>query len=563
MTILPIVHRELREKVRHPRTSWSRVSVALGAVLMYSLVSIATGSVIAPVALGRGIFRLLIVSGFLACIIAGTRLTSDSLSSEKREGTLGLLFLTDLRGYDIVLGKLASNGLLAFYALMAVAPVLSVCVLSGGVRGLEIMQGTIGLLNTLFLAMSVGLLTSAISENNRRSESAASLIIVVLLLGIPILAHFADQNFKQLQAGSIIKLFGLNFFRFSPIGGPIFSGDFWTTTMVTHLQAWLFLGLASLRLPKKWQDKPARHPNRGGSGPWHAWIYGDRETRALLRRERLDVNPFYWLASRQRFKHTAVWVVMTLAAVAGFASFRASGNLSQVDSAALLAPLMLTGGMWCLILHLWIAANAGNTIFAARSNGSLELLLSTPVSVSGIVRGQWLALQRQFGKPLLAVLSLAVAVIAITLLSEELPNGWSDERGKVVFTVVTILVMVGINAVALGWMGMWLGVRLRDRRRLTASTFSNVWLPTLMITTLFSLLGLPELFESLGLTSLTGFLIFWLTFGSTAALMLILWARRQIRDNFRVMTAQLDERPDSLGRWLGERYVQLRRRLGP
>ena len=35
--------------------------------------------------------------------LCAMRNTADSLSAEKREGTLGLLFLTDLRGYDVVL----------------------------------------------------------------------------------------------------------------------------------------------------------------------------------------------------------------------------------------------------------------------------------------------------------------------------------------------------------------------------------------------------------------------------------------------------------------------------
>ena len=38
----------------------------------------------------------------LMCMFSAS-VTADALSSEKRNGTLGLLFLTDLKGYDIVL----------------------------------------------------------------------------------------------------------------------------------------------------------------------------------------------------------------------------------------------------------------------------------------------------------------------------------------------------------------------------------------------------------------------------------------------------------------------------
>jgi len=51
---------------------------------------------------------LLSTSFVLAC--AACALTADTLSGESREGTLGLLFLTDLRSWDVTLGKLASAG---------------------------------------------------------------------------------------------------------------------------------------------------------------------------------------------------------------------------------------------------------------------------------------------------------------------------------------------------------------------------------------------------------------------------------------------------------------------
>jgi len=47
----------------------------------------------------------LLSTGFvLAC--AACALTADTLSGESREGTIGLLFLTDLRSWDVTLGKL-------------------------------------------------------------------------------------------------------------------------------------------------------------------------------------------------------------------------------------------------------------------------------------------------------------------------------------------------------------------------------------------------------------------------------------------------------------------------
>jgi hypothetical protein len=47
---------------------------------------------------GNPLFNLLTGYTFALCASAGIFLTADSLSEEKRDGTLGLLFLTDLEG---------------------------------------------------------------------------------------------------------------------------------------------------------------------------------------------------------------------------------------------------------------------------------------------------------------------------------------------------------------------------------------------------------------------------------------------------------------------------------
>ena len=73
---------------------------------------------------GNFMFTFLSWYTLLTTLLAGIFLASDSLSEERREGTLGLLFLTDLKSYDIVLGKFMAVSLNAFYGLLAVFPVL-------------------------------------------------------------------------------------------------------------------------------------------------------------------------------------------------------------------------------------------------------------------------------------------------------------------------------------------------------------------------------------------------------------------------------------------------------
>jgi hypothetical protein len=132
MIFLPIVARELRVAARRPGTFWMRAAMALGATAIEVFLYLANIASPAQFVAQKIFFWLMVLTIFF-CLFAGRRSTADCLSQEKREGTLGLLFLTDLKGYDIVLGKLAATSLNGFYSLLAVFPVMAVPILLGGI----------------------------------------------------------------------------------------------------------------------------------------------------------------------------------------------------------------------------------------------------------------------------------------------------------------------------------------------------------------------------------------------------------------------------------------------
>jgi hypothetical protein len=117
MTFLPVVSREMSVAARKPATYWSRAGSALAALVLTAWVLLLASPVAGTTVLGRQIFTILSYAGFFYALIAGLMATTDCISQEKREGTLGLLFLTDLRSYDVVLGKLSAGALHAAYAL--------------------------------------------------------------------------------------------------------------------------------------------------------------------------------------------------------------------------------------------------------------------------------------------------------------------------------------------------------------------------------------------------------------------------------------------------------------
>ena len=71
------------------------------------------------------VFEVFSILSFVYCLITGTARTADCISSERRDGTLGLLFLTNLNSAEIIAGKLCSSALASVYALFATFPMLA------------------------------------------------------------------------------------------------------------------------------------------------------------------------------------------------------------------------------------------------------------------------------------------------------------------------------------------------------------------------------------------------------------------------------------------------------
>lgn len=165
MRFLPIVDRELREGSRRRATYWLRVRVAFQALLI-GVVAYFINLLNPQVKLGAVLFWGLAGVSMVFCLLAGRRSTADCLSQEKREGTLGLLFLTDLKGYDVVLGKLVATSISGFYALLAIFPVLAIPLLAGGMTNGEFWRMVLVLLNTFFLSLAIGMFASAVSRED-------------------------------------------------------------------------------------------------------------------------------------------------------------------------------------------------------------------------------------------------------------------------------------------------------------------------------------------------------------------------------------------------------------
>src|SRR4051812_46579867 len=185
MIFLPIVDRELRIRARWRSTYFVRTGIAVVAIAV-TVVMLAFTAFGART-IGKEMLMTLGWVTFGFCVIEGLRSTADSISEEKREGTIGLLFLTELHGYDLVLGKFIARSLNAFYALMALLPVVAISLLFGGLTGVEFWRTALALINALFVSLVVGTTVSSVSRDARAATSGTFAALLWLFAVFPAL----------------------------------------------------------------------------------------------------------------------------------------------------------------------------------------------------------------------------------------------------------------------------------------------------------------------------------------------------------------------------------------
>ncbi len=415
MTFLPIVERELRVAARRPTMYRARLFAALGVMLVWLVLVI--GSRRASAAeLSQTLFIAFGVIALLFCLLAGIFLTADCLSQEKRDGTLGLLFLTDLKGYDVVLGKLLATSAHSVYGLLAVFPVLGLPLLLGGVTGAEFWRVMVVLLATLFLSLSLGMAVSAIASDARQAMAGTLLGMLFLAGVLPALwwlhvAAFSSMRWLGLMTPSPVRAF-INAFDayYSTRTG---SSEFWVSLQLLAVLGLGLLILAAVVLPRVWHEKAAKVADFSFSKyvPFGVKRMSQKSPTVRLARAGLGItrrrrpsdgtNPYLWLASRPCSAEftgrllfgllLAVWFLFLAISV-----YRTNGK------DAFIACLFSAYAVHQVGKYL-AAVEATRQLSEDKQSGVLELLLVTPLQESQIESGYagalWLRL-----RPLMMVL---------------------------------------------------------------------------------------------------------------------------------------------------------------
>jgi hypothetical protein len=409
MFIPPVIERELRAALhrRNGTKSRSRVAkIGVAIVVFFLLVS----TLIPWAGWGQNLHRWFFYWGLYLAITPPIRISVGLFSEERRNRTLELLYLTGVTSGELFLGKLFGGMLVASADLLALAPLLTLPFLIGGIS-LDLYFATIACLPALFLfCIATGVLASVLFKD----EGAAFIFMIFLAVGVNLAVPIPFYLGRVLSGAAP---FSAKWLCLSPVYAPYlvignFGGTgpalFWRTILAIIAWSGLCLIAAVWYLNRNWREDVQGGVLSAWRSPWKAWLYGAPSWRADLKAALLPANPFQWLIQQDRRPALAGYAAIGFVCAVWLLGWRAWPQSWPSNPNFFLTAMVL------IVLVNWLTMYAAaRRMGTDRRDGIFELVLTTPASPEEIVDGEVRGLEAQF-KPLrITVFCLLMLMMAM------------------------------------------------------------------------------------------------------------------------------------------------------
>jgi ABC-type transport system involved in multi-copper enzyme maturation permease subunit len=458
--------------------------------------------------LGLRIFKTLLYLLVAIGLMEGVRSSALSIVEERTEGTLGLLFLTDLGSRDILAGKVGGHALSSVFSLLAAAPLLALPLLLGGVSGTLCLAGVCVALNALLLALACGTLASVWCRKGVSAVAVAYGMVLLVVLSKVVLAPlnavfggFVLAFVSRLIefANPVVAIGHLTAGNIRP--GPGLDPLFWTAQAVLFLASLGILARSAEVLERTWLEendavsKTDRAPKANIDDLLNAL---GRRFSALSRYVPPPANPLSRsLAARLNINRwLPLLMLLTVAALFAHGYSQAAAHTQEgTYESRVVAGLLLAAG------QLLFAFVAVQTFAEGRHTGEMEILMTTPLEDRELVNALWYLLRRIIGWTVSAALAAKLFVVTGLAL-------WGDEsiflmRDALALSLVGALfdvVTLALLLEATAWLGMWLGLRTRRMTVAVAKTFGWMTVAPVLLGTGISQLVWARLEHAAGST---------------------------------------------------------------
>lgn len=467
-------------------------------------------------------FNVLTGFAFFIGLLAGLVVTADSIAQEKRDGTLGLLFLTDLNSRDIVLGKLAATSLNVLYGLVAIIPLLMISLLFGSITAQEVIRAAISLLNLVMLGLSAGLVGSSLMQKSGDAFGVGIGVVFIIFAMLPLLGAWGESRWNWSHANYFYWTSPA--YAFSRIDSLGDTKAFWCSTGFGICWCSFLFFLATRFCGRAWKEKPAATWRLRLTELHNRLAFGGPVFRRKLRNRLLDKNPMMWLTSRNRISYWSTYAPMLIGIVIIGWGWILEYRHSQHRWVREPELVLTVGFIMNLVCKIRAAAEGANCFAEDRRSGALELVLASCLTEREIVRGSWRGICRQLVPGILAV--LLVEWIGFLICKQ------SAHDSEVLWIAILGTAVFILDCFAMAWTAMWIGLKTKNSN---TAILSACW-RMLMLPWLLAWF-LAVVFGNQAVSGISGFLVLYGLASAIPAFASLVNSRNNLYRYFRVLAA--------------------------
>jgi ABC-type transport system involved in multi-copper enzyme maturation permease subunit len=489
----PIFIRELTTVPRRSSHYGARVALLalltiLGITAWQATIGFARDATLGETArFGLLLFQIMVYVQLLLLIFFAALSAASAVSQEKDRRTFVLLLITDMRDYEIVLGKLVGS-LLPITVLLAVSvPVLAMLMLLGGVAPSQVVQAAVVMLATAYAAGSLGGLVALWRERTFQALALSVLFIALYLSLTQAVAVIGPLLVSGWDWG-LIHAWIDPFAAMRAVLDPLGSMSRWVTPAygfaLTMLAACAVLNVVGIWKLRAWnpsgepimQREQAEDDPEAHLSPEELKEFRAKAHAAPGKLRPVGDNPILWRETatlaygrRPLLVKLAFGLVLALIVYFAISELNRPGGRPAFAAAYGLVPV-------AVLSLLLVSAQAVTSITSERDGGALDVLLVTDISPYEFVFGKLLGVAYNTKEYLIPPLLLAVYYAAQGLLTNTPPGASLGTRlatnfGPLIAVLGSLLVLFAFVAV----LGLHVALRLTNSRLAIVHTLGTVF----------------------------------------------------------------------------------------
>jgi ABC-type transport system involved in multi-copper enzyme maturation permease subunit len=367
---------------------------------------------------GETLYETIVSIELTLVLLAAPAATAGAICLDKARGTLDHMLATDLSNGEIVLGKLGVRLVPVLGLIACVLPLTALASLLGGVDPLALFGSFLTAIGCALVGCSLAL---TLSVWGRKTHEVLMITYLILILWVisPMLIMIAAFSFRSpplpkfaLIVWDWIECSNPYYLAFAPYTDP---GKVGLATYPGFLMVCLFfsallVGLATIQIrgvALKQTGQPAAKARRGRLAlhfPRLSWL-------PALPGPSLDGNPVLWRECHRLRPSRFLRVVWFLYSALGILWIVLSLKIATTtrgndEMVGVMNMFQVSVGL------LLLSVSAATSLAEERVRGSLDLLLSTPLSTSSILVGKWWGSFRQAAHVLVWPAVLASILVA-------------------------------------------------------------------------------------------------------------------------------------------------------